>query len=222
MATTRTNQSSLQRKYNIDETFFDEINSEKKAYFLGFLYADGTVSPERNTVSLRLSEDDKEILENLRDCISEDLPLRYDVRKKGSKSKNMYGINLHSKHLCMRIQEIGCVKNKTFSCKVPIIPTQLYRHFIRGYFDGDGCLHIGKKSRVDWSIVGNEYFVTKIQDIITQVLNLKRNKIYEHKSKTGNNSTFYLRYTSKKSIQVLQDWMYKDATLFMKRKYKEV
>ena len=59
-------QSELQRKYNIDETFFDVIDTEEKAYFLGLLYADGCNATNRNAVILSLKEDDKEILEKIK------------------------------------------------------------------------------------------------------------------------------------------------------------
>src|SRR5690606_34041342 len=80
-------QSELQRKYNIDETFFDVIDTEEKAYFLGFLYADGYNNTDRNSVALSLKEDDKEILEILNNLLQPNKPLQY-VEIKTTNSTN--------------------------------------------------------------------------------------------------------------------------------------
>ena len=80
-------QSELKRKYNIDETFFDVIDTEEKAYFLGFLYADGYNNTDRNSVALSLNEDDKEILEKFNNLLQSNKPLQY-VEFKAANSSN--------------------------------------------------------------------------------------------------------------------------------------
>ena len=70
-------QSELQRKYPIQEIFFDDINTEEKAYILGLLYADGWNQTERNSVSLSLKEADKEILDKVTSLIQPTKPLKY-------------------------------------------------------------------------------------------------------------------------------------------------
>lgn len=49
------------RKYSLNESYFEKIDSEEKAYFLGFLFSDGSVS--KYSLNLSLAEVDKEILE---------------------------------------------------------------------------------------------------------------------------------------------------------------
>ena len=68
-------QSELQRKYSINENFFDVIDTEEKAYFLGFLYADGCNATNRNAVILSLKEDDRDILEKLNSLLQPQKPL---------------------------------------------------------------------------------------------------------------------------------------------------
>ena len=70
-------QSELQRKYEVNESFFDVIDTEEKAYFLGFLYADGYNNTDRNSVNLSLKETDKDILIRLNNLIQPDKPLQY-------------------------------------------------------------------------------------------------------------------------------------------------
>ena len=73
------------RKYPVDEQFFDEIDSEEKAYFLGMLYADGTNSMKKTEVSLRLQEEDYEILTKLNNLLQPTKPLRPIIRDKKEK-----------------------------------------------------------------------------------------------------------------------------------------
>ena len=83
-------QSELQRKYNIDETFFDVIDTEEKAYFLGFLYADGYNNTDRNSVNLSLKEDDKEILEKLNNLLQPNKPLQFVNTSNQRKIKKLW------------------------------------------------------------------------------------------------------------------------------------
>jgi len=55
--------SQAQRKYSLNENYFDEIDTSNKAYILGFLYADGYNNRINNTVVLSLFKQDREILE---------------------------------------------------------------------------------------------------------------------------------------------------------------
>lgn len=65
------------RKYEIDENYFDIIDSEHKAYTLGFLYADGYNNEKKNIVKISLMEDDIDILKQIREPICPNKPLRY-------------------------------------------------------------------------------------------------------------------------------------------------
>lgn len=142
-------QSDLQRKYPLKEDFFDNIDTEEKAYVLGLLYADGNNNEERNSISLGLKETDKEILEKITALIQPTKPLQYvDVscsrKKEGfENSQNQCRMVIASKHISHRLVKLGCGKAKTHILTFPTkeqVPSHLIRHFIRGYFDGDGSI----------------------------------------------------------------------------------
>src|SRR5690606_4239788 len=105
-------QSELQRKYNIDETFFDVIDTEEKAYFLGFLYADGYNNTDRSSVALSLKEDDKEILEKLNNLLQPNKPL-------GHKKSGQTALLISNKHISQRLVELGCHRAKTYTLVFP-------------------------------------------------------------------------------------------------------
>lgn len=134
------NQSQLQRKYTLDESYFDEINTEAKAYFLGLLYADGYNNEERNCVQISLQEQDKEILELFNKEIKSNRPLLFlNLKKYNKNNQNCYRLSISSVKISKRLKELGCLQKKSFKIIFPtFLREDLIRHFIRGYFDGDG------------------------------------------------------------------------------------
>jgi hypothetical protein len=45
-------------KFNFNEDYFESIDTEDKAYFLGFIVADGSVSDDTNTIKIIQKETD--------------------------------------------------------------------------------------------------------------------------------------------------------------------
>ena len=164
--------SELKRKYPIQEDFFDVIDTQEKAYILGLLYADGYNNTDRNSINLSLKESDKEILDKITKLIQPSKPLRYintyKARQKEGfeNSQNQYRLVITNKHISQRLVELGCGKAKTHNLTFPTeeqVPSCLIRHFVRGYFDGDGCIS-GAVKKVD--IVGTEKFLKTVQVIL--------------------------------------------------------
>ena len=124
------------------EDFFESIDTEEKAYWLGFLYADGYNYEAKGEVKVALAGKDKDFLLKLRDTIypNKDKPLYY---KENSDLSTGYELNMSSARMSRHLAKQGCMQAKTFKIKFPyFIDESLYRHFIRGYFDGDGSLSI--------------------------------------------------------------------------------
>lgn len=207
-------QSELQRKYDINETFFDKIDTEEKAYFLGFLYADGYNNTDRNSVALSLKGDDKEILEKLSNLLQPDKPLQY-VEFKTSNSSNQWRLVIANKHISKRLVELGCDKAKTYTLKFPKekqVPSNLIRHFVRGYFDGDGW--VGKKAI---SIVSTLDFCNSLAKILKEQFNINCYIRVRHPER---NNTIRMLELNKKSARTFLNWIYKDSNIHLQRKYE--
>lgn len=206
-------QSELQRKYNIDETFFDKIDTEEKAYFLGFLYADGYNNTERNSVALSLKDDDKEVLERLNSLFQPDKPLQY-VKIKTTNSSNQWRLVIANKHISQRLIDLGCNKAKTYTLEFPKekqVPSNLIRHFVRGYFDGDGW--VGKKAI---SIVSTLDFCNSLAKILKELFNIN---CYIRARHPERNNTIRMLELNKKSARTFLNWIYKDSNIHLQRKY---
>jgi intein/homing endonuclease len=205
--------SELKRKYTINENYFDVIDSEDKAYFLGLLYADGYNDINRNTINLSLKEQDKEILEKLSICIESNKPLQY-VKIKNQNHQNQYRLVVCSKYLSQKLIELGCVSNKTFKITFPTeeqVPKELQRHFLRGYFDGDGW--IGEKSLC---IVGTQDFCNSL-DYITKDLNINSYIRSRHPERNHNIKMFEI--SGRNQCKKFFHYIYDNATIYLKRKF---
>ncbi len=212
--------SELKRKYPIVEDFFDDINTEEKAYILGLLYADGYNDTNRNSVSLGLKETDREILDKITVLIQPTKPLQYiNTQNNGFKnSQNQYRLVMESRKISQRLIELGCGKAKTHNLVFPTgtqVPKYLQRHFIRGYFDGDGSVSGDKQKQL--SFVGTKDFLLHLQQILIEELGFSKTKL-DQRHKEREDEIRSLRYCGINQCITFRDWLYKDATICMERK----
>lgn len=216
--------SEARREYSLDEHYFDKIDTPNKAYILGFLYADGYNNDINHTVVLTLHEKDKDTLEKIRKELKCEKPLYHisSVNKKDGKPRELESLILASKHMSETIKKWGLIPNKTFTLEFPkFLPDNLISHFIRGYFDGDGCAYIEKRvdrqDRLFVSIMSSTKFCYDMQQYLEK-RGLKMN-VNHPTDKNENNSI--IRTTKRDNVKKFMDYIYKDADLYMERKRKK-
>lgn len=131
------NANNKVRRNKLDEQYFDVINTEEKAYWLGFLFADGYNNESNNTIDITLSNIDEEHLETLKQSIGSTAK----ISKKKINEFECCRLCVHSENMSKSLSKLGCVQGKSNILEPPKdIPEKLIRHFIRGYFDGDGSV----------------------------------------------------------------------------------
>lgn len=203
------------RKYTINHNYFDIIDNEHKAYWLGFLMADGYNKEDRNAIVLSLQKEDEYILKEFLKDVGSNKEISYVYNKQfDSYSAKAY---VNSVHMSQQLSKLGVVQNKSFICKYPYeyIPQELEHHFIRGLFDGDGCISFTmggvNKNKVHgrFSIAnGSKDFLEDIYNIV----NINDMHIYK-------NHNIYDFTTCKYSnIKQMYNYLYKDATIYLTRK----
>lgn len=208
------------RKYELNENYFDVIDTPNKAYVLGLLYSDGNNSKQKGTIRIQLQEDDKDILEKVRKELNYSKELTYvDCSKRiygnGYVSKNMYSLDVYSKYMCNRLEEIGVVPNKSLILTFPeCIPSDYVSHFIRGYMDGDGW--ISKKGGYSISLTSTESFCKTVQSIVKKAIKVD-GKIVD--ASCHNGVTKVYRIDRKDETKCFLDYIYKDADIYLQRKY---
>lgn len=198
----------MKRVNNFNDDYFEKIDTEDKAYFLGLLFADGNVYLKRHRVQITLANEDAYILKKFADCINYSGKVYID-REKYSK------LILPSKKMCEDLISLGCTANKSLTLKFPDkVPEKLMNHFIRGCFDGDG--HVSKR--------GNAFNVnfTSSRDFIDKFIELLKNLNVEHtgakKRYTDHNESAYQVYIRSKSSKVFFNYIYNKSNIFLFRK----
>jgi len=214
------NNSTACRKYKLNENYFETIDTEHKAYFLGLLYADGCNHLNRTCVSLELQEEDSYLLETFSDAIYLQKRQLHLISSTSPNIKNRYRFVIAHKKISEDLHELGCVPRKTFVLKFPTeeqVPSHLIKHFIRGYFDGDGSIGIYKNDRwlkLKFNILGTFSFLQSLQEVLINCCDITKNKISTH------GSVYSLTSCNRKDVKSITDFFYKDATIYMERKYK--
>ena len=213
------------RKYALNEHYFDVIDTQEKAYILGFLFADGSNQLPKKTISMSLQEEDKYILEWMRNEIESERPLEFiDYSNKhdfGYTYKNQYRLLMFSAHMGKVLQSYGMVQRKSYNLDFPsCISDKLMSHFIRGYFDGNGSITVkqntfGNYDISNFSLTSTFDFCTGLQKYLKNNLNIT---VYLYEASNHNGITYYMRSCSYDKYTIF-NWMYKGATCYLKRKY---
>lgn len=195
-------------KYVFNERFFDVINTEERAYWLGFLYADGCVLDMKlsdgtkvpQTIQISISIKDIEIIYKFMNDIELDKEI-YIGNAHNKKSVTQYcRLQVGSRIMCSDLIKHGCTPRKTSTLLFPTkddVPVNLMKHFVRGFFDGDGSVYLCERMQFDKrrgkeylhqdfcvSFQGTHMFleeldnVLKNQDIITRPIRKGHGNIY--------------------------------------------
>lgn len=205
------------KKYYNDDDIFEEINTSEKAYWLGFLAADGcNYQREHNaSVILNLHQKDLEHLQKFRQFCNSQAEIKLYTFDRGySNNTPMAKIIINSKKMSQDLYNKGIVPNKSLILDKPNISEQYYLPYILGYFDGDGC--IGKTSQY------NNYCVSvqgtkETLEWINSLLNISSK--LEKRNNTNKNS-FYIRCGgTQKPYQILKQ-LYDSCETHLERKFK--
>lgn len=216
------------RKYTLNENYFDILDSEDKVYFLGYLMADGYNNESRGVIEASCATKDKEFLEMLNKTIGSSKPIR--LVEANTNSYKSYRMALCSRHLSKRLSELGCIQNKTFKLTFPnYLNEEMKKHFIRGYFDGDGCISFTFAKRDNYfgnaflsmaTITSTESFCLYLKRYIKRILDINSTMLCRHPEHNNNNRT--LQISGNKQVIRFAEWLYKDAHLFLKRKFDKI
>lgn len=206
------------RKYELDENYFEKIDSNNKAYLLGYLFSDGSVCNTKGNYSIKLKihKKDKHILDFLQQELKSNYPITHD------NGTNCIYLRICSKKLTEDIIKLGCVPTKSLILKYPNIDEKYYNSFIHGYFDGDGCIYYAEKNEKksiqrQFKLLGTCDFLNSIKKYFNN------NDIETYDVKEYPKSNIYqLRTCNKKSLNKIFNLFYNENTyLFLNRK-KEI
>ena len=231
----------MYKKYDVNENYFEKIDSQEKAYILGFIYADGY--NREDLLELVQIESRKDILEKIIKALEYNGPIKEYTPGK-------FTVNICSTKLCSDLTKLGAIRNKSLTLEFPdFISKSLMPSFILGYFDGDGCVWNGKRKRmivkdstkksgyrerivhnVKFTFTGIESFIIPLQKyLVEKGIVSKETKLNYSKAKNPNTPTkenvCTMEYSGRKQMRNLYEFMYNKSLIFCdekKKKFEEI
>jgi intein-encoded DNA endonuclease-like protein len=194
-----------------NDDFFSTIDTEQKAYWLGFITADGNVHRDESTLQINLSAVDEGHLAKLA------MIFRREVKSiKHSKTPMRY-FSIYSKRLCGDLIQLGVLPNKTDEDQSAIfnnVPNHLKRHFIRGLFDGDGSIAQSNKYKkhFTFAVIGEHRLMSEVANFICEKTGIRTPKIAtEHRCSR-------IRWSGLYQCLAILEWLYDGSEIFLARK----
>lgn len=199
---------------NLNEEYFKTIDSEEKAYFLGFIFADGCVSNDELFIDIH--EKDKEILLKFRECINSQAKITTRIKGKSS----MCRIAIKNKNFTSHLAKFGIIPNKTKNTHhlpIHIISKQYYSHFLRGLIDGDGWVI---KTKEGYYRIG---FVTQYQSTAQDFVFIMNNLIedkWNNKVVIKKEKCATIQIQKQKQVKQLATALYMNSNIHLSRKFQ--
>lgn len=210
---------------NLNESYFENIDTEAKAYFLGLIISDGNVFNPNNITkgkgsmwtSITLDSNDSYILEYFR----KEVGLSSVVASDG---RGASYVAVRSNKMAKDLEQYHIVPRKSFITQFPFnVPKSMYRHVVRGIFDGDGSINARQRVFKDgrnrfmhkMSFCGSHRLMEELSSLIQEFTNMKtKAKVYDYKKRILSEFGF----GSMENMKKFGTWIYKDSTIYLKRK----
>lgn len=206
--------------YTIKHNFF-QIWTPQMAYILGFMFADGNLDRNNITLAFEQQARDVEILEKIKKSMQ-------SAHKIESTKKSKYvRLRINSRQIIQDLKKLGATHNKSKYCTCPNIPKQFLQHFLRGFLDGDGWVVVRTKDNRHEINIGlchgcKKFLLELVNQIVSEkYLTTNNFRTRQKISRKGTESLLYqIEWYSHNAIKLL-DWIYKDADIFLTRKYEK-
>ncbi len=205
--------------WDLNEHFFDVIDTEEKAYWLGFIFADGYVAKDRPTFAMNLQYADISHMQKFCDL----LHYSSEIRTQEKDNYITCRMKFDNRNIYQNLISKGCVPQKSLILQFPnedifissdrYSKEELIRHFLRGYFDGDGCVTYSDKEHkyAEFNVIGTKDFLQGMM----RYLPCGEKTLY---AKHNNGKTYQILLTNNVAYQCI-DYLYKNSTMYLDRKY---
>ena len=211
-----------------DENIFSKGLNNINSYILGLIYSDGCLSycNHSKRYKITISINDKDLMTKIRNIMTPNNKL-YEYKHPNGKDNTYAVVSTNEKDIEF-IRKIGVTERKSKTIKFPVMDKKFYSHFIRGVFDGDGSVYVNttvtkhKGIKKEYSYL-NVSFTSGSKDFSKELINvLKANSIDANLNMDSrNNDTSYVKIFKSSSVEKLFHYMYKDANIYMERKYEK-
>lgn len=227
----------------INHFYFSNIDTEIKAYMLGFIYADGCViapsnynnKPRAGRLSISIQISDEYIIDRLsNDLRGKPGVVRYTPSQIKNSEQKQKILNVSSAQIYSDLVKLGCYPNKTkVGMLFPNLEDKLIPHFIRGFFDGDGCLTVdypkssyisrtGNAVKARKPIRGRITFTSTDKTFLDTLLKHIPTSGYYYSSKQRTQIVNMLHIERQKDVVNVLNYMYQNSSIHLKRKEEKM
>ena len=231
------------KHYTANFNYFDSINTPEKAYWLGFIWADGYIAKRERVdkkgrtrteynLKISLKDTDSGHLQKFIDCIEGNYPILFYKNKGFGQTMTECRVFITNKHLGEVLYEnYGIIPGRFNASKVlKVLPKELEKYFILGLFDGDGSFSAysgsyGKKLNVGFG--GSEQLLTFIEqhltrkNVIKPCLNDSKSRKISQRHKNADGSWRQLKFAGKVQGMNILNYLYKNSPIYLDRKYQK-
>lgn len=206
-------------KLGLDVQYFNNIDTKEKAYWLGFICADGYIS--RNGGKLSIIVKDKEICEKLkRDIKSEHkISFRENHDKRTNKVYSEYFYQITNAVFVSHIIDKGVTNTKNKHLEFPPMDEALYSYFIAGMFDGDGSICIRSSGGISCSLISSKEVLDFIQEYFFNKFGIKPKPLIQVSANCEN--IFRIHWQSISDCKTVLDYIYQGDNIYLSRKYEK-
>ena len=236
--------SNYRRAYSVDDDYFEEIDTQKKAYFLGWLITDGWVTGvihskrgdvQSNKIGLKLEISDLDVIKEFREELKTDVPIKHYKARVSKEYTNKYtgkqfavcsneqcSVEVTSAKMKKDLEKYGVYPNKTYNVTFPKeLKVEFYPGFIAGVLSGDGSVDVKKNHRTGFilrsSICGTQNLLDSIQKVLVANIGFNPDKIPK---KSSSSEHLYIIELSQSETIRLYYWLKDNGTNIMSRKNK--
>jgi len=199
-------------KYFVNENFFEKINNESRAYWLGFFYADGYIIKNEKYHKFYAGLGIKDIEHLLK--FNSDIKSNYPIKNKIKGKYKNYCVNITNKKFTENLVKHGCIHQKTNNIKFPSLQKKLIKHFIRGFFDGDGSITCTENTLQLTICCAVEEFLKRIVEELSKEISFDRTlKLYKRKD-----GLYLFVNSSSEDIIKIHEYLYNNSHIYLDRK----
>lgn len=203
--------------YQCNYDYFENIDSNEKAYWLGFLAADGcNYRRETNaTILLNIHQKDLDHLIKFQASLNSNIPIKNLIQNDGfSNNTPMSRFAINSMKMSKDLEKLGIVPRKSLILKPPIIDEKYYLPFILGYFDGDGSIcKLKQYNNYEWSIQGTKEILNWINSVLQLDCKLRK------RNPNSNLNNYYISIGGTNKIYNILYKLYNSCNIHLERKY---
>jgi len=208
-------------KYKVNENFF-KTWSRNSSYVLGFIYADGHLEDASYLRGkyLRFTSTDRSLIEKIKKSLNSDHTIVV-IAGSGNR-KAIYRLRIGSHKIYNDLENIGLHPRKSLDIKFPYVPYSFLSDFVRGYFDGDGCIAFEKVKNRPYNRLkviftsGSKDFLESLSKKLKQRCIGKIGRVYD------SHQSYQLIYNSvvaAKLLEFMYSKVWERRLLYLDRKY---